>query len=478
MVGNWLANEQGRKCRPYFRKINFPIDLRKASGVFSRQIACSILGGNQAEAVGNRYSYFACQPREVFEFASNQTEPFKKLSAVFSRYRHDSSAENNGLPDGVFIGGWIGYFAYDLDSFIENIPETAAADDIGMPLVRLCFYDRFLCVDNHTGDSWAAGLEIEDDKEKIEDKLGFVERLAEQSTKENIIELRKGSIEDVDFENICCNISKGDYIEALGKIRRYIYDGDVYQINFSQRFSCPFGAEPIELFCWQNAFNPSPYSAFIDGGDFAIVSASPELFIDYRVGVLKTKPIKGTRKRLSSDSGEDFESINSRNYADLLNCEKEKAELNMIIDLERNDLGRFCEYGSIKVIQSRTIEAYPTVFHCVATVQGAVRDEISFCDCIKAMFPGGSITGAPKIRAMEIIDALEPSRRGVYTGSIGYIGVDGNVCLNIAIRTVIIKAGGAFVQTGGGIVADSDPYKEWDETLVKARALIAGIKAL
>ncbi len=150
----------------------------------------------------------------------------------------------------------------------------------------------------------------------------------------------------------------------------------------------------------------------------------------------------------------------------------------MIVDLERNDLARICRPGTRRVIQPRTIEAYPTVFHAVATIAGRLRDEITFCDCLKAMFPGGSITGAPKIRSMQIIDETEPTARGVYTGSIGYIGLDGNVCLNIAIRTIIIAGQKAYAQTGGGIVADSDPHEEWNETITKARALLAGIRAV
>ncbi len=170
--------------------------------------------------------------------------------------------------------------------------------------------------------------------------------------------------------------------------------------------------------------------------------------------------------------------MNVKNFNELLHSEKEQAELNMIIDLERNDVAKICRSGTRKVVQPRTIETYPTVFHAVATVEGRLRQEITFSDILKAMFPGGSITGAPKIRAMEIIEELEPTVRGVYTGSIGFIGLDGTVCLNIAIRTVIITGGIAFVQTGGGIVADSDPRAEWDETITKARALLAGIRAV
>jgi para-aminobenzoate synthetase component 1 len=267
-------------------------------------------------------------------------------------------------------------------------------------------------------------------------------------------------------------MDKDYYLKAIEKIKRYIYDGDVYQINFSQRFECDYGTRPIELFNWQNYFNPSPYAAYIDAGDFQIVSASPEMFITITDGTISTKPIKGTRPRINK-TAEDI-----KNFNELVDSEKEQAELNMIIDLERNDIARICEYGTRKVIQSRTIESYPTVFHAVATVAGQLRKEITFCDVLKAMFPGGSITGAPKIRSMEIIDETEPTARGAYTGSIGFLGIDGSVSLNIAIRTIIIRNNKAFAQTGGGIVADSDPQAEWTETITKARALLAGINAV
>jgi para-aminobenzoate synthetase component 1 len=201
------------------------------------------------------------------------------------------------------------------------------------------------------------------------------------------------------------------------------------------------------------------------------------MFITLRDRVISTKPIKGTRPRLEEVSEQERRQ-NKTHFAELVSSEKEQAELNMIVDLERNDVSRICRPGTRTVTQLRTIEAYPTVYHAVATVSGELRDDVTFCDVLKAMFPGGSITGAPKIRSMEIIDELEPTARGVYTGSIGYIGLDGSVCLNIAIRTIIITGRKAYVQSGGGIVADSDPQAEWDETITKARALIAGIKAV
>jgi len=274
-------------------------------------------------------------------------------------------------------------------------------------------------------------------------------------------------------------MDKDYYMQTVEKIKRYIYDGEVYQINFSQRFECDYDARPIELLHWQNHYNPSGYAAYIDGGSFYIVSASPEMFITIANGVIQTKPIKGTRRRISETARKNSHAkqINAKNFNELLHSKKEQAELNMIIDLERNDVAKICKPGTRKVIQPRTIESYPTVFHAVATVAGQLRKEITFCDILRAMFPGGSITGAPKIRSMEIIDETEPTSRGVYTGSIGFIGIDGCACLNIAIRTIIITNRKSFAQTGGGIVADSDPQAEWDETITKARALLAGIKA-
>jgi len=278
--------------------------------------------------------------------------------------------------------------------------------------------------------------------------------------------------DNFDIKEFRSNMTKDYYLDAIAKTKKHIYDGDVYQINFSQRFSADFNSEAYKLFLWQNKFNPSPYSAYIDAGDYKIVSASPELFININNGTITTCPIKGTRPRTLN------EAIDKKNYNELIDNEKEKAELDMIIDLERNDLGRICRPGSIKVVKRRDIEAFSTVFHAVSTIQGQLKEEIGFTDSLKAIFPGGSISGAPKISAMEIINALEPTARGLYTGCIGWIDLKGNACLNIVIRTIIIKDSVAFAQTGGGIVADSDPQAEWNETLIKAKALLAGIKAV
>ncbi|MHC4567630.1 MAG: anthranilate synthase component I family protein [Planctomycetota bacterium] len=379
----------------------------------------------------------------------------------------------------MFCGGWIGYFSYELGRYIEKLPETAV-DDIGTPLIRLCFYDRFIAYDHIEKDCWLIALQLPGEAEEVESKLDVLERLLAESQKTTVPCPPPADLDNIDFSRIRCNMDKNYYLRTVEKIRRYIYDGEVYQINFSQRFECDYSAPPIRLFHWQNHHNPSGYAAYIDGGDFHIVSASPEMFITIADDAIRTKPIKGTRPRLgeAGGAGDPARQINAENFEELLRSEKERAELNMIVDLERNDVAKICKPGTRTVIRPRTIETYPTVFHAVATVGGRLREDVTFCDVLRAMFPGGSITGAPKIRSMEIIDETEPTARGPYTGSIGYIGIDGNVCLNIAIRTIIIAGRKAFAQAGGGIVADSEPEAEWAETITKARALLAGINSV
>jgi para-aminobenzoate synthetase component 1 len=248
-------------------------------------------------------------------------------------------------------------------------------------------------------------------------------------------------------------------MSAVRRAIDYIQSGDVFQVNLSQRISLGLSAQPKEI--WERALAQSPeqFAAFLDYGDFALISLSPELFLQVTGRQVITRPIKGTRPL-----GPGMET-------DLRLSSKDAAELNMIVDLERNDLGRVCEIGSVKVVQPRTIEAHRTVYHGVATIAGTLRQEIKFVDLLRAMFPGGSITGAPKIRAMQIIEELEPVRRGPYCGAIGYLAADGSMQFNVAIRTMILKDGLVHVPVGGGIVADSDPADEYEETLVKAKAM-------
>ena len=462
-------------CRPHVKKIITPINPSALSEIFSQLKSPSILGGNTVKSQADRFSYFAAEPKEIFEFGANPKNPFAKLQKILDKYKLEANSVNE-LPKGIFIGGWLGYFSYELGRYIERLPATTN-DDFEMPLIRLCFYDKLIAYDHLEQTCWLIALELGGDTETPHGKLAALESLVTKAQNVCVKPPVPADLDNIDFSQIRCNMDKDYYLRAVEKIRHYIYDGDVYQVNFSQRFESDYNARAIDLFHWQNLHNPSPYAAYIDSGDFQIVSASPEMFITITDGLISTKPIKGTRPRINPTNPQ-AEQINAKNFDELVRSEKEQAELNMIIDLERNDLVKICEYGTRKVSQPRTIESYPTVFHAAATVAGCLRDEITFCDVLKATFPGGSITGAPKISSMEIIDETEPTDRGVYTGCIGFLGIDGTVCLNIAIRTIIIKNKKAFAQVGGGIVADSDPDAEWNETLTKARALLAGINSV
>jgi len=461
------AKNETVACNLYYKNVSRPVNTASLSQLYSKLKFPAILGGNPSVS---RFSYWGAEPKEIFEFYADDKNPFGKLSKIISKYKLNENYEND-LPKGIFCGGWIGYFAYELGRFIEKIPHKTI-DDLKTPLIRLCFYDKALCYDHAERIFRLIVLQLPDDTESPDEKLENLEQRLAESEKISVAPSAAANLETIDFSPMRSNMCQLYYRRAVEKIKRYIYDGDVYQVNFSQRFECDYAAKPIDLFHWQNRYNPSPYSAYIDAGQFQIVSASPEMFVTITGRAIETKPIKGTRPRTSD------ENLNKKYFEELTGSVKEQAELNMIIDLERNDMARICVPGTRIVSQPRTIETYPTVFHAVATVAGKLRDEIPFCDILKAMFPGGSITGAPKVSSMKIIDETEPTTRGVYTGSIGFLGIDGTSSLNIAIRTIIIANQKAYAQTGGGIVADSDGDAEWNETLTKARALIAGIAAV
>ncbi len=463
-IGILAAKNKSASCGLYYKNVSRLVNITALSQLYSKPKFPAILGGNPSVS---RFSYWAAEPKEIFEFSSDDKKSFDKLSKILRKYKLNENSEND-LPEGIFCGGWIGYFSYELGRYIEKIPHKTI-DDLKMPLIRLCFYDKVICYDHTAKTFYLIVLQLPDDTEDPREKLESLEQRLAESEK-IFVRPATANLETIDFSQVRSNMCQLYYRRAVEKIKRYIYDGDVYQVNFSQRFECGYTAKPVDLFHWQNQYNPSPYSAYIDAGKFQIVSASPEMFITVTNGNIQTKPIKGTRPRTSD------ENLNKKYFEELTGSIKEQAELNMIIDLERNDMARICVPGTRMVSQPRTIEAYPTVFHAVATVTGRLRDENTICDILKAMFPGGSITGAPKVSSMKIIDETEPTARGVYTGSIGFLGIDGTASLNIAIRTIIIANQKAYAQTGGGIVADSDPDGEWNETLTKARALLAGIK--
>lgn len=468
MIGH---SQQPILCKPCFSRVETDVSFDSLSEVIADQHLPAILGGNNSV---KGWSIFTAEPVEVFEFSLHECDPFEKLSRVLSKYQMDTTCRGQ-VPPGVFCGGWIGYFGYELGRFIEKLPGRAV-DDVGFPVIRLSFYDKAVLHDHTRKQYWTVALDREGQTQSVQEKCVTLKDWIRQA--ENIVPATpvEADINQVSMDTLSCNMSRKQYMAAVAKIKQYIYDGETYQINFSQRYSSDFRGCAIDLFHWQNRFNPSPYSGYLTWDNRAVVSTSPEMFLNVGGNTITTQPIKGTRPRNPALSDEADE--NKKHFHALVQSEKEQAELAMIVDLERNDLARICKPGTRHVVCNRKIETFPTVYHAVGIVEGKLSSQPGperIVNILKATFPGGSITGAPKIRSMEIIDALEPTARGMYTGSIGWIGVNFDLCLNIAIRTIIISDQKAYIQTGGGIVADSDLLAEWNETLTKARALLAGV---
>lgn len=433
----------------------------------ARPYSCFLDSSLAMERLG-RYSFIGFDPHLVLTTRGTRCawwrrgsgvtytreNPFEALRSALYEYRLEENTEE--LPP--FLGGGMGYLAYELGRCLEKLPETAA-DDLGFPDLCFAFYDRVLAHDYREERTWLAAVHPEDP--------GPVIREARRSLEAEPPDYPSPG--DAGEALFVSNFTHEEYLEAVRKVKEYIYAGDIYQANLSQRFRAPLREHPWMLYRRLRRLNAAPFAAYFNAVEGQVCSSSPELFLRGNGRRVETRPIKGTRRR-SEDPEED------RKLAEeLLSSAKDRAELSMIVDLERNDLGRVCEYGSVEVAEHAVIEHYATVHHLVSTVVGKLhpgRDEV---DLLQASFPGGSITGAPKIRSMEIIDELEPTARGVYTGSIGYLGYNGNFDLNIAIRTIVVKGNTAYFQVGGGIVADSDPEDEYRETLDKGKAIFASL---
>ncbi|RDV82308.1 aminodeoxychorismate synthase component I [Ammonifex thiophilus] len=391
---------------------------------------------------------------------TEEGNPLELLRNLLRHYQYPSG----GCPL-PFCGGAAGFISYDLGRQLERLP-SRALDDLSTPDFYLGFYDTALVVDELSREVFlvATGLPEKEPRQAQKRALARAAELSELIR--NITPLPPPRPLPAQECPLYAHFDASSYCEAVIRAKEYIAAGDIFQVNLSQRFSLPRLFDPREVYLRLRAINPAPMAAYLNLGEWQIVSASPERFLQVRNGRVETRPIKGTRPR-GSDPVND-----ARMREELWHSEKDRAELTMIVDLERNDLGKVCRPGSVRVPELFRLEEYATVFHLVATVQGELAPGKDLVDLIKAAFPGGSITGAPKIRAMEIIEELEPVRRGIYTGSIGYLGFDGNADLSIVIRTLIFRKERVYFQVGGGITSDSDPYAEYLETLDKARALV------
>ena len=428
-----------------------------------------------------RYSFIGTDPFLVMKSRGNQVtliqpdrkeneqgNPFDILHNLLETYRLDS------LPSPIpFWGGAVGYFSYDLCHFIERLP-TSAVDDLKLPESYFGFYDTVVVFDNLENKTYVASTGFPELNEKQRLKRARL-RLEEMKSRlysplSHTPETYPDNVEKTAEAVLKSNFTPEGYMEAVNRVREYIAAGDVFQVNISQRFETELTVSPYELYRRLRQINPAPFASYLNFDGVTIVSASPERFLRVDGDWVETRPIKGTRPR-GKNPVED-----AMLAQELLNSAKDHAENVMIVDLERNDLGRVCQYGTVKVTELAILETFPTVFHLTSTVIGKLHPDKKRIDLLKATFPGGSITGAPKVRAMEIIDELEPTRRSVYTGAIGYLGFGGNLDINIVIRTFIIKANKAYFQVGGGIIYDSSAEAEYQETLDKARALIQSLR--
>lgn len=371
-----------------------------------------------------------------------------------------------------FCGGLVGYFGYDTVRYIEpRLGPCPNPDLLGTPDILLTVSDEVLVFDNLRGTIYVVVHADPEPPDALQEATARVDELVARLRRplpEQGPELPTGAVADV-AEQFAGSFTQEGYEAAVERIRRYIVDGDVMQVVPSQRMSIPFSARPLDLYRALRFLNPSPYMFHLDLAEFQVVGASPEVLARLENGLLTVRPIAGTRPRgRTADEDRALEK-------ELLADPKERAEHLMLIDLGRNDVGRVAVAGTVEVTEQMAVERYSHVMHIVSNVQGHVREGLDAIDALRATFPAGTLSGAPKIRAMEIIDELEPVKRGVYSGAVGYIGWNGNMDSAIAIRTAVIKDGELHAQAGGGIVADSVPALEWEETLNKRRALFRAV---
>ena len=402
--------------------------------------------------------------------ALSEEEVVDPLDYVARLQREFNAPRLEQLP--VFTGGLVGYFGYEIvQRFEERLADRDKADELGTPEMVLLLSEEVAVFDNLAGRLYLivnvdpAQPDAWDLAQRRLDKLAHRLRCGSQGYGEPV---SRPPVAEGDFHY---GFSRRDFIAAVDKCKEYILAGDIFQVVLSQRMSVPFQARPLDVYRALRALNPSPYMYFIDLGDTQIVGSSPEVLVRVQQRRVTLRPIAGTRHR-GVTAAED-----QRLERELLEDPKERAEHLMLIDLGRNDAGRVCRTGSVKVTDTMVIERYSHVMHIVSQVEGDLADGLTATDAIRSSFPAGTLSGAPKIRAMEIINELEPVRRNVYAGAVGYLSWHDDADLAIAIRTAVIKDGTLHVQAGAGIVADSDPEREWEETMNKGRALIAAVNS-
>ncbi|HWA11269.1 MAG TPA: aminodeoxychorismate synthase component I [Opitutaceae bacterium] len=415
-----------------------------------------------------RFSVMGCDPRFVFIARGSawkiersgriveqgDREPLRRLDDLVAAHRV-TVVEGPTLP---FWGGAVGWCSYDLGRQFESF-NGSAVEDLAAPDIRLAWHDGAVVWDHREKKSWIVGA-------------GW-ERPPEEAAAELAGWLQAPPLElpdDASPSAFTSDLSREDYLARVEEARACIARGEIYQVNLVQRFTCARREPPARTYLRLRELNPAPFALYQDAGDFAVLGSSPERFIAVDPGgVIRTCPIKGTRPRGATPALDARESLALRASG------KERAELLMIVDLLRNDLGRVCEFGSVHVRRLHDLESFATVHHLVGEVEGRLRPDVTLGSLLRAVFPGGSITGAPKVSALRLIDRLEPHRRGIFMGATGYVSAHGGIDLNIAIRTIVCRGDRAYFEVGAGIVWDSDAAAEYEETLAKGRALFAAL---
>lgn len=442
-----------------------------ASEVFhlaAKEPGCAFLDSSLVNELG-RWSILGLRPYKTLikeqdgtlteDGVSRPDTDFETRLGEFLKQNRDEN--ETALP---IVSGAIGYFSYDYGREHMGVP-SGEQDVEPIPQARVVFYDLLLIEDCHEKRVWLSACGQTEDAEAL---LARFRRDIERGMEEGFPALPDAHATKP--ITVRPNFEKEEYKTAVDRMIRYIIEGDIYIANMTQRLDVMSDREPLAVFEYLRTHNPSPFGGYLDCGDHQIICASPERFLRLRGGVVETRPIKGTRKR--GETPEEDEALRR----ELEQSEKDKSELLMIVDLERNDLNRVCRPGSVEVTELFTVETYATVFHLVSNIRGELAQGSDVTDLLRAAFPGGSITGAPKYRAMEIIDELEHGKRGLYTGSIGYLTLDGECDLNIVIRTALHRDGRYHLGVGGGITSESDLEFEYEETLQKAKAVLEALQ--
>ena len=430
----------------------------------------SVEGGENV----SRYSFIGCNPRKILQAQPGDSDPLVALQQELANYQ---PVNVPGLPP--FTGGAVGYLGYEFIHSVEPTVPLAARDELAVPMMWFMLCDSILAFDRahqtmrlivnaHIPDPAGAGTADEASGRAYDAACAELGRM--QAALARPSPLVSAALNDTGAVQVPAgNFTQAAFEKMVDDSKEFIRAGDIFQIVLSQRFSRAFTKSPLDLYRALRTVNPSPYMFILEAGDFSIVGASPEVHVRLTDGLVEIRPIAGTRKR-GANHDEDLAL-----EKELLADDKERAEHLMLVDLARNDIGRVCRFGSVKVPEMMVIERYSHVMHIVSQVEGQIAPDKTAYDLMRATFPAGTVSGAPKIRAMQIIAQYEPSQRGIYAGALGYFGYDGNSDTCIMLRTALLKDGQIHIQAGAGIVADSVPASEYQETVSKASALFEAV---